>query len=35
MLEIRKTVMSYDEKDLMELERSITDVDEKDALMFL
>lgn len=35
MLEIRKTVVSYDEKDLMELERIITDGNEKDALMFL
>ena len=35
MLGIRKTVVSYDEKDLMELERIITDGDEKDALMFL
>jgi hypothetical protein len=35
MLETRKDGVSYDKKDLMELERSITDVDEKDALMFL
>jgi hypothetical protein len=35
MLEIMKTVVSYDEKDLIELERIITDRDEKDALMFL
>jgi hypothetical protein len=35
MLEIRKTVVSYDEKDLMELERIITDGDEKEALVFL
>ena len=35
MLEIKKTVVSYDEKDLMELERIITDGDRKEALMFL
>jgi len=35
MLEIRKTAVSFDERDLMELERIITDSDEKDALRFL
>jgi len=32
MLEIRKTALSFDEKDLMELERIVTDNDEKEAL---
>jgi len=32
MLGIRKTVVSYDEKDLMELERIIIGDDENDAL---
>jgi len=35
MLEIRKTVVSLDERDLIELERIITDADEKEALRFL
>jgi hypothetical protein len=35
MLEIRKTAVSFDEKDLMELERIITDGDEKESLRFL
>ena len=35
MLEIRKTVVSLDERDLIELERIITDTDEKEALKFL
>ena len=35
MLEIRKTAMSFDEGDLMDLERIITDADEKEALRFL
>jgi hypothetical protein len=35
MLEIRKTAVSFDEKDMMELERIITDGDEKEALKFL
>ena len=35
MLEIRKTAVSFDESDLMELERIVTDGDEKEALMFL
>jgi hypothetical protein len=35
MLEIRKTAVSFDESDLMELERIIIDGDEKEALRFL
>jgi len=35
MLEIRKTAISFDEGDLMELERIITDCDEKEALIFI
>jgi hypothetical protein len=35
MLEIRKTAVSFDESDLMELERVITDNDDKGALSFL
>ena len=35
MLEIRKTAVSFDEQDLMELERIVTDADEKEALKFL
>ncbi len=35
MLEIRKTVISFDERDLMELERIVTDGDEKEALRFI
>ena len=35
MLEIRKTVVSFDERDLIELERIITDSDEKEALRFI
>jgi len=35
MLEIRKTAISLDEKELLELERIITDADEKEALSFL
>ena len=35
MLEIRKTAVSFDEKDVMELERIITDNDEKEALRFV
>lgn len=35
MLEIRKTAVSFDEKDLMELERIVTDNDEKEALRFI
>jgi len=35
MLEIRKTAIAFDEKDLLQLERIIIDCDEKEALMFL
>lgn len=35
MLEIKKAAMSFDEKDLIELERIIGDNDEKEALKFL
>lgn len=35
MLEIKKTAVSLDETDIMELERIITDADEKEALIFL
>ena len=35
MLEIRKTAITLDEKELLELERIITDTDEKGALRFL
>ena len=35
MLEIRKTAVSLDEKDLMELERIVTDGDEKEAIRFV
>ena len=35
MLEIRKTAVSFDERDLIELERIIIDSDEKEALHFL
>lgn len=35
MLEIRKTAVAFDEKDLMELERIIIDRDEKAAITFL
>jgi hypothetical protein len=35
MLEIRKTAVSFDERDLMELERIVTDGAEKEALEFL
>ena len=35
MLEIRKTVVSFDERDLMELEIIVTDADEKEALRFV
>lgn len=35
MLEIRKTAVSFDEKDLMEIERIVTDSDEKEALKFV
>ena len=35
MLEIRKTALSFNEKALMELERIITDSDDKEALRFI
>ena len=35
MLEIRKTAVSFDERDLMELEIIVTDADEKEALRFV
>ncbi len=35
MLEIRKTAVSFDEQDVMELEIIVTDADEKEALKFL
>ncbi len=35
MLEIRKTAVSFDERDLMDLERIVTDGDEKEALRFV
>lgn len=35
MLEIRKAVITLDEKELIELERIIADNEEKDAIRFL
>ena len=35
MLEIRNTAITLDENELLEIERIITDVDEKEALRFL
>lgn len=35
MLEIRKTAVSFDEPDTIELERIVTDGDEKEALQFV
>ncbi|MFC2122267.1 hypothetical protein ACFLRP_01110 [Bacteroidota bacterium] len=35
MLEIRRTAVSFNEEDLMELERIVTDSDEKEALRFI
>ena len=35
MLEIRKTAVSFDERDLMELEITVTDANEKEALTFV
>ena len=35
MLEIKKSAISLDEGELLELERIVTDVDEKEALRFL
>ncbi len=35
MLEIKKTAIGFDEKELMKLEQIITDQDEAEALKFL
>ena len=35
MLEIKRTAVSFDEKDIMELERIVTDGDEKEAFRFV
>jgi len=35
MLEIKKTAVSLDEKELLELQRIVIDGDEKEALIFL
>ena len=35
MLEIKKSAVSFDESDLIELERIVTDSDEKEALRFI
>ena len=35
MLEIKKAAISFEEIDLLELERIVTDADEKGALAFL
>ena len=35
MLEIKKTAIALDEKELLELERIVTDADKKGALSFL
>ncbi|MFC2071346.1 hypothetical protein ACFLUU_01315 [Chloroflexota bacterium] len=35
MLEIKKSAVSFDEQDIMELERIVTDGDEKEALRFI
>jgi len=35
MLEIRKSVVAFDERDLIELERIITDSDEQEAMRFV
>jgi hypothetical protein len=35
MLQIRNAAVSFDERELMELERIITDADEKEAFRFL
>jgi len=35
MLEIKKTALSFDENDILELEKIITDSDEKKAFQFL
>ena len=35
MLEMRKTAVSFDERDLVNLERIITDADEEESFLFL
>lgn len=35
MLEIQRVAVSFDESDLMQLERIVTDGDEKEALIFV
>ena len=35
MLEIRKSAVSFDEQDIMEIERIVTDGDEKEAFRFV
>jgi hypothetical protein len=35
MLEIRKTAVSFDEQDIMEVGRIVTDSDDKEALRFV
>ena len=35
MLEIRKAVISLDQQEMLELERIVTDGEEKEALVFL
>ena len=35
MLEARKTVVSFDEQDIVELQRIVIDSDEKEALKFV
>lgn len=35
MLEIRKTAISFDERDMLEMERIVTDGDEKEAFKFV
>lgn len=35
MLETRRTAVSFNEEDLMELERIVTDSDEKEAFRFI
>ncbi len=35
MLEARKTAVSFDEQDIMELQRIVIDSDEKEALQFV
>ena len=35
MLEIRKTAVAFEERDLMDLKRIITDADEKRAFLYL